>query len=231
MGRKRRYGLLFFLLLLLALAPGVMLRGAGSEVSEAIPVSSEVPDEEEDWSLLLVNAQNPLPEIFHVRLMGLRNGQAVDERAYPSLQAMMDAARAEGLSPLICSSYRNRSEQRNLYEDKVTRCMEEGLPREAAEAEAARWVAPPGTSEHETGLAVDIVSLDYQALDEAQANTPEQRWLMENSWKYGFILRYPADKTEITGIGYEPWHYRYVGEEAAMEMRERGLCLEEYVEQ
>lgn len=95
--------------------------------------------------------------------------------------------------------------------------------------EAARWVAPPGTSEHQTGLALDIVSADYQLLDEKQAETPEQQWLMEHCWEYGFVLRYPTDKSAVTGIGYEPWHYRYVGKEAAREMVRRGVCLEEYL--
>ena len=107
--------------------------------------------------------------------------------------------------------------------------MSEGYSREEAETEAGIWIAPPGTSEHQTGLAADIVSLDYQMLDEEQENTPEQKWLMENSYKYGFILRYPRDKTEITKIGYEPWHYRYVGVEAAKEIFENLLCLEEYL--
>ena len=96
--------------------------------------------------------------------------------------------------------------------------------------EAEKWVAVPGTSEHQTGLALDIISLYYQVLDKNQENTAEQKWLMENSYKYGFILRYPSDKSEITGINYEPWHYRYVGKEAAKEIYEMGLCLEEYLE-
>ena len=97
------------------------------------------------------------------------------------------------------------------------------------EAEAARWVARPGTSEHQTGLALDIVAASYQVLDEKQEDTAEQQWLMENSWKYGFILRYPSEKSGITGIGYEPWHYRYVGRAAAAEIHCAGVCLEEYL--
>ena len=137
--------------------------------------------------------------------------------------------REEGLEPIVCSAYRTEKTPTRLYRNKVARLRAAGSSREAAEEEAARWVAPPGTSEHQTGLALDIVSLDYQLLDEAQAQTPEQKWLMENSWKYGFILRYPSDKEEITGIGYEPWHYRYVGREAAAAMHQTGQCLEEYL--
>ena len=92
-------------------------------------------------------------------------------------------------------------------------------------------VAYPGTSEHNLGLAVDIVARDYQILDEKQEQTAEQQWLMENCCKYGFILRYPTDKTEETGIIYEPWHYRYVGQTAAKEMYRKNLCLEEYLAQ
>ena len=90
-------------------------------------------------------------------------------------------------------------------------------------------MAPPGTSEHQTGLAVDIMATDYPVLDEKQAQTEEQQWLMEHCWEYGFILRYPTDKSSVTGIGYEPWHYRYVGQETAASIYERGLCLEEYI--
>ena len=92
----------------------------------------------------------------------------------------------------------------------------------------ARLIAVPGTSEHETGLAADIVTPSYQRLDAGYAGTKAARWLLENAASYGFVLRYPEDKTEITGIDYEPWHYRYVGVEAAKEIMAQGLCLEEY---
>ncbi|MDY3692539.1 MAG: M15 family metallopeptidase [Dysosmobacter sp.] len=99
-----------------------------------------------------------------------------------------------------------------------------------AENQASFWVARPGTSEHQTGLAVDIVDQNYQLLDEKQENKPVQQWLMAHCTEYGFILRYPTGKSEITGIGYEPWHYRYVGLDAAREITEQGLCLEEYLD-
>ena len=160
----------------------------------------------------------------------MQNDQAVDARAYPDLQDMLGDMSQAGLSPLICSSYRSQERQQELYDNKVQRVMDEGVSLEAAQAEAARWVARPGTSEHQTGLAVDIVSLSNQMLDETQESTPEFQWLAENAWKYGFILRYPNDKTEKTGIAYEPWHFRFVGKEAAEEMHDLGLCLEEYLE-
>lgn len=188
------------------------------------------PADPSDWRLILVNPWNPLPEDHSISLTELRNDHAIDERAYPDLQAMMDAARAEGLYPLICSSYRTQETQQRLYDQKVSQYLAAGYSREVAEAEAGKWVAFPGTSEHQTGLAVDIVASGYQILDEQQERTAEQQWLMKNSYKYGFILRYPTAKSDITGINYEPWHYRYVGKEAAKEIYEKGLCLEEYLE-
>lgn len=181
-----------------------------------------------DWNLLLVNPWNALPKDFSINLTHLRNGHAIDERAYPDLQNMMDDARALGLDPLICSSYRSLERQQELYEQQVRKYILQGYSPSQAQEEAGKWVAFPGTSEHQTGLAVDIVAGSYQLLDEQQENTAEQKWLMENAWKYGFVLRYPHDKSEITGIHYEPWHYRYVGKDAAKEMYEQGLCLEEY---
>lgn len=186
--------------------------------------------EASDWNLLLVNPQNKLPEGFSPKLTRLKNGHAVDHRAYPALQRMMDDARSQGLSPLICSSYRTREQQESLYKEQVETYMARGCSRKAAEREAGKWVAVPGTSEHQTGLALDIVAEDYQLLDENQAETPEQKWLMKNAHKYGFILRYPKEKTEITGIGYEPWHYRYVGKQAAERIYRQGICLEEYLD-
>lgn len=184
-----------------------------------------------DWNLLLVNPWNKLPKRFSTELMQLKNGQAIDKRAYPQLQKMMDDARSRGLSPLICSSYRTEEKQRSLYNGQVEKYLARGWGREKAEQEAGKWIAVPGTSEHQTGLALDIVSENYQLLDENQSGTPEQKWLMENAHKYGFILRYPKEKTKITGIGYEPWHYRYVGKKAAQEIYQKGICLEEYLEQ
>ncbi len=181
------------------------------------------------WELILVNSENPLESDFSVELTQLINGQAIDKRVYPDLQDMMDDARDCGLDPLICSSYRSEKLQTELYEAQVDKCISEGYSVADAAAEAAKWVAIPGTSEHQTGLALDIVSSGYQVLDGGQENTAEQKWLMENSWKYGFVLRYPDGKSQITGINYEPWHYRYVGKTAAREIFEQGICLEEYL--
>jgi D-alanyl-D-alanine carboxypeptidase len=185
---------------------------------------------EDDWNLILVNGDHPLPEDFRIpELTQLRNGHAIDRRAYPALQRMMDACRAEGLAPLICSSYRTREKQEELFEAKVQSCLPQASSREEAEEQAAQWVSRPGTSEHQAGLAVDIVDTSYQLLDEGQEDTAVQQWLMAHCAEYGFILRYPTEKSALTGVGYEPWHYRYVGEEAAGEIMRQGLCLEEYL--
>ena len=184
----------------------------------------------DDWNLLLVNWENPLPEDFSIpRLTQLVNGHAIDSRAYPALQKMMDDARAAGLQPTICSSFRTLEKQEELYNGKVQRLLAEGYGREEAEVQAAMWVARPGTSEHQAGLAVDIVDKSYQLLDQGQENTAVQKWLMNHCAQYGFILRYPTGTAALTGVNYEPWHYRYVGTEAAAEIMERGICLEEYL--
>ena len=145
------------------------------------------------------------------------------------LQQMLGDGRKEGLDFWVCSAYRTIEKQTELYEDKVRRLEAEGMSRQEALSGAAAVVAYPGTSEHNLGLAVDIVARDYQLLDERQEETAEQQWLMKNCWRYGFILRYPTDKTEETGIIYEPWHYRYVGREAAEEITRQEICLEEYL--
>lgn len=155
----------------------------------------------------------------------------MDERCYPDLQAMLDACREAGLSPVICSSYRTREKQEKLFQNKVERLIAQGYSRENAKTEAAKTVALPGTSEHQLGLAVDIVDRSNQNLDRTQETTAVQQWLMAHSWEYGFILRYPDEKSETTGIIYEPWHYRYVGKEAAEEIYRQGVCLEEYLDQ
>lgn len=196
--------------------------------STSPPEPSPTP-EADLWNLTLVNPWTPLPEDYQVTLTALKNGHSVDERCYPDLQAMMDACRAAGLHPVICSSYRTWEKQTRLYSNQVDKLLARGYSRADAEAEAGRSVAIPGTSEHQLGLAVDIVDLHNQNLNAGQADTPAQKWLMEHCWEYGFILRYPSDKSELTGIVYEPWHYRYVGREAAQAIRDQDLCLEEYL--
>ena len=154
----------------------------------------------------------------------------VDSRCAADLEDMLRACRTAGHSPLIVSSYRAWSQQEEMYEEKVGELMSQGLDRETAEADAKSHAAAPGYSEHQLGLAVDIVDEEYSLLDEKQGDTATQQWLMENCWQYGFILRYPEGKREITGVEYQPWHYRYVGLSAAEQIHELSITLEEYVD-
>ncbi len=193
---------------------------------ETAPYIQPAAQRTEDWRLLLVNPWNTLPEDYEMKLAPLSNGLKVDERIYDDLNAMLSACREDGLQPIVCSAYRTEATQVRLYNNKIARLRAAGWDSATLLQEAARWVAVPGTSEHQTGLALDIVAASYQLLDEAQEDTAEQKWLMEHCWEYGFILRFPEDKTEITGIGYEPWHYRYVGRETAKAIHDSGLCLE-----
>lgn len=180
---------------------------------------------------ILVNAKNPIPDDWSVNLVQLKNGHQIDRRAYDSLQKMMDAARAKGWNPLICSSYRTTSYQQQLFDNRVQRMKNQGMSEKEAIKDTEKWIAIPGTSEHETGLAVDIVTVENQNLDNSQLNSACQKWMMEHCYDYGFILRYPEDKVKITGIDFEPWHYRYVGYDIAQYIKQKGICLEEYKNQ
>lgn len=178
------------------------------------------------WSLLLVNRDSPLPDGYQVELIHLSNGQSVDKRIYPALQAMFDAARAQGVYPVVASGFRTAEKQQSLLDEKIAAFEAQRDSPAQARENAEDWVALPGTSEHQTGLAVDINADGIHS-----AGREVYRWLDQNAYRYGFILRYPSDKTRITGISNEPWHYRYVGVTAAAEIRRQNLCLEEYLNQ
>lgn len=185
---------------------------------------------ETDRLLTLVNPWNSIPEDWQVELVSVGNGHRVDKLCYDDLTAMLEACRDAGYAPVVRSSYRSQKTQEQLHENKVRQWKGYGYSEEEAREKAATIVAVPGTSEHQLGWAVDIVDESYQVLNEKQATMPAQKWLMEHSWEYGFILRYPANKSEVTGIIYEPWHYRYVGRDNAKAIFDSGLCLEEYLE-
>ena len=187
------------------------------------PTTTEAAPADESWKLLLVNADHPLPEGFTVSLKELRNGHHVDERIYPELQQMFDDARAAGIYPFINESFRTAERQQQIMDSYIARYEAQGMSHDEAVKQAHSLVAEPGTSEHQLGLALDIIA-EFDADSTATWN-----WLRDNAWRYGFILRYPADKVDLTGIDYEPWHFRYVGKEAAREITERGICLEEYL--
>jgi len=204
---------------------------ANNMVTLTLPLVHEYYDSSSE-RLVLVNFKNPIPDGYldDLELVDIENGHRLEKVAAENLERMLKDAREEGISPVIVSSFRTNKKQETLYQNQIKKQMKKGLEYEKAADAARTVVAYPGTSEHEIGLAVDVVSSKYTGLDKNQEKTPEAIWLMENCVNYGFILRYPSDKTDITEIIYEPWHYRYVGEKAAKEMKENGLCLEEYIE-
>ena len=192
-------------------------------------VTPETPVNVDDELLTVVNPWNPLPEDWVSDLVTLSDGRRVDSRCYEAFEEMMAACRDAGYAPFLCSAYRTQETQQSLYDNKVQRLINSGMSEDEAKVEAAKTVAIPGTSEHQLGLAVDIVDANMQDLTDEQENTATQKWLMANSWRYGFIHRYPNSKTDITGIIYEPWHYRYVGKDAAQDIFNRDITLEEYL--
>ena len=177
----------------------------------------------EEWNLIVVNRWNKMPEDYSVTLTELSNGEKVDNRIYPYLQEMFDAMRNEGIYPIVREGYRTAEYQQETFDEKVQAYMNEGYSRERAERTAKEWVATPGTSEHQIGIAVDI-----NADKTKSTNEEVYTWLAENAHNYGFILRYPQGN--ITGTSYEPWHFRYVGIEHAQIIYEEHICLEEYLE-
>ena len=182
----------------------------------------------DDWKLILVNKQHPIPNDYEFTLANISPTQQCDERILPALLTMMQAAQEDGSPLVICSPYRTSDRQENNFANHISRYMRAGMSYMDAYDLTARVVTIPGSSEHEIGLALDFVQTDHYALDEAFEDTDAGRWLAQNSYKYGFILRYPRDKEAITGITYEPWNFRYVGVEAATVMHDEGLCLEEF---
>ena len=180
--------------------------------------------------LTLVNPWNTIPDGYEPQLCTLSDGQQIDRRCYDDLMRMLDDCRAAGNSPYICSAYRTWDKQQALFDNKIQRLENEGMDADTARGEAAKVVAVPGTSEHQLGLALDIIDTGYTNLDEGQEDTATQQWLLAHCWDYGFILRYPNGTTDITGIIYEPWHYRYVGRTASAQIHELGVTFEEYIE-
>ncbi len=180
-----------------------------------------------DWRLLLVNSTHPLADDYSVDLTELRNGQSVDTRILSDLQEMFDAARSEDIYPIVSDAYRTREDQQTLMDDVIQNYEDEGYSSEEASSKAEQVIAKPGTSEHETGLAIDIAGDD----DYDQDTDSVLEWMNSNAYKYGFILRYPSGKESVTGAEAENDHYRYVGKEAAKVIHDQGICLEEYLSQ
>lgn len=181
------------------------------------------------WNLVLVNRYNFLSADFQVDLAAIGGGHYIDARAARNVSFLLESARDEGLSPLVVSSHRSMARQRFLFDAQLERNLNAGMSQETAFDAARRVIAYPGSSEHNLGLAIDIVSYNHRGLNAAFGQTPEGLWLAQNAHRFGFILRYPDDKQDITNIIYEPWHFRYVGVLHATRMFEMNLVLEEYV--
>ena len=200
-----------------------------------IPLDAEAPEEEE---LLLVNWEHPVPYerpenlVAQEKIFGeevaLQNGAgSIDEEAGLAAREMFRAAQAEGVGRFFLSNaYRSIIAQEKLWQARLSEEPTYG----SRPFESPVKVLPGACTEHTTGLALDILSEDYRTADDGYGETPEGRWLAENAWKYGFIQRYPKEKEQITGVIYEPWHYRYVGREHAESIYTQNLCLEEYLD-
>ena len=218
-------------------APIEMPESDGEEI--AIPESLKDSDHlfpagNGDYRLILVNKQFVMPnEIADLPLKDIGDGYRVQADMYDALVEMMEGAKAAGLPLYIVSGYRPIERSRVLYNNKVQELLNSGYSRQEAEAEAGMWIAPPGTSEHSTGLAADLISADYYTklpdlLPEFE-EFEEAKWLKEHCAEYGFILRFPKGKEDITQVVFEPWHFRYVGKQAAAEIMAAGITLEEYL--
>lgn len=204
--------------------------GASENVKEPETDYASYEFSEDDWRLILINKQHSIPEDYTFPLGTISGSMKCDERILEELLDMMQAAKEEGVDLVICSPYRDYNRQTYLFNRKIKRYMDAGMSYMDAYKTASMTVTSPNASEHRIGLAIDFYSSTYKNLNEGFADTPTGQWLAENSYRFGFILRYPKDKEYITGIEYEPWHFRYVGVEAATVITQQGITLEEFWE-
>lgn len=202
--------------------------GAGSDVPET---AEQQEFRSDDWRLVLINKQNSIPEDYMFQLGTIKGSMQCDKRILEDLLAMLEAAEKDGVNLTICSPYRDLEYQQMLFNRKIKRYMNRGMSYMEAYQLSSQVVTVPGASEHQIGLALDIVCDDYMSLDEGFGDTKAGKWLAANSCRFGFILRYPEGKENITGIEYEPWHFRYVGKAAAPVIMEQGITLEEFWEE
>ena len=198
---------------------------------ELLPEKEKTIPENLPWYLTLVNFEHALPEDFAPESLGVAdNTYQTDSRIVDTTKKMIADARKEGVRIIAISAFRDYDYQMELFENKVIRLQQsKGYSVDKAREEAATVVAYPGTSEHQLGLALDLVDARHVKLDQSQENTAAYKWLYEHCAEYGFIVRYPNGKTDITGIIYEPWHFRYVGTDAAKVIMEKEITLEEYL--
>lgn len=186
---------------------------------------------DDDWSLVLINSESPLDTSYAPSLTKITDDYSVDSRIADDTKKMFQDAADAGMSLNIVSAYRDYETQKEFFNNEMLNWIYQGEAPLDAYDKTKQSVALPGSSEHATGLAMDITSSDYQGADDEEESTDEVKWLKANCANYGYILRYPAEKADITGVGYEPWHFRYVGKTAAKEIMGQGITLEEYLEQ
>lgn len=203
-------------------AAGAALPPVSSQaLSSAPPETAQLSDP----LLVLVNEEMALPKDWQVDLRTIGETEQVDVQAYSSLNDLIRAASEDDVWLWVASGYRSVEEQKIIFDRAVNENLELGMDREEAEQEASRTIQLPGHSEHHTGLAVD-----FNDVDDGFEETSEYQWLYAHAAEYGFVQRYRSDKTDVTGIDHESWHYRYVGKEHAQEMERLDMCLEEYVD-
>lgn len=183
-----------------------------------------------DARMILVNNNMALPDGYTVetQVADEATGKELQTEAAQSFAAMQAAAELEGVSLILQSGYRSVEYQQGLFDQQVEKMIKTGLNEEEAKEQAKTVVAVPGYSEHNTGYAADILTESYRIMDSGFADTDAYAWLVKHAAEYGFIARYPEDKSAITGIIFEPWHWRYVGAENAAAIQASGLCLEEF---
>ncbi len=190
--------------------------------------SNNIVFDPDDWKLILVNKQHPIPDGYEFPLGDLNSTMHCDARVITPLKTMLKAASDDGVGLVVCSPYRDKERQEGLFARKINYYMNAGLSYMESYNLSSQAVTVPGSSEHQIGLAFDIVCGDYYELDDGFGDTEAGKWLEENSYKFGFVVRYLEGKENITSIEYEPWHFRYVGVDAAKIMHEEGICLEEF---
>lgn len=242
--------LLGLTLLVLELTDGEHAETDAPDTSETTPQKDGIPtaifksdleeyeiymDVTDDKYLILVNKTNTIDESYEpenlIPVSDTHKNIELSETAEKALEAMFTEMRAQCFSGIfVTSAYRSYNYQNSLFNTYINTEMATGLSYYEAKEKVLTYSAYPGTSEHHTGLCVDLMTSSMRELDESFADDPVYPWLLENAWKFGFILRYPEDKVDITGYSFEPWHYRFVGRYHAYKMYSQGLCLEEYLE-
>ncbi len=224
--RKRRKIRRIFVPFLRIILVGVVFL-LGFQILSSLHNEPVIQPEQPQENVILVNSTHALPQDYQVDLVDLYNGEQVSKEMYPELQQMFDEMRMEGYAVSVRSGYRSYQTQQEIMDNQIAEYVQQGYDEQTAAEMAKQWVSVPGYSEHQTGLCIDIDSASRGIEEDYQVYA----WLARHAVDYGFILRYPEGKQDITGISYEPWHYRYVGKSLAKKITERGITLEEYLGQ